>query len=466
MTTLRNRLAGAALAALATTLPAATADAHDPFLAWHGAPAQSATAPAEPKILAYRGAVLFDGTGGAPSRSGLTIVTRGERIAAVQPDSDPLPEAAELIDVAGLYVLPGLIDTHVHLATPPDAEAARAQMRRWLYSGVTAVRGMADDLRSVGELARQARVGEVPSPDIYYAALMAGEGFFKDPRTQAVSAGAVAGRTPWMQAITADTDLSLAVAMARGTSATGIKIYADLPADLVARIIAEAHRQGVPVWTHAMVYPATPEEVAVAGPDVMSHACILAHQGQAPGDRPVSYASRTPIDRAPFLKGDNPAVQDVLEEMRVQDIILDATVRVYAEQDRAAAAQGARQPLCSGPMVFALTRQAYDAGVAISAGTDGETPDSDAWPALIEELELLQNAVGIPPADVLVAATRTAARATNQTQDMGTIETGKLANLIFVAADPLKDVANLRSLRFTVKRGAAYPRADFRPPAD
>ena len=465
MTTIRTWRAGAALAAFAAMLTASPASAHDPFAAWHGAAAPNSTSAAEPKTVAYRGAVLFDGTG-APSRSGLTIITRGERIVAVQPDSAPLPDAAETVDVSGLYVLPGLIDTHVHVATPPDAEAARVQMRRWVYSGVTAVRGMADDLRSVGELARQARVGEVPSPDIYYAALMAGEGFFKDPRTQAVSAGAVAGRTPWMQAITADTDLPLAVAMARGTSATGIKIYADLPADLVARITTEAHRQGVPVWTHAMIYPATPQEVIDAGPDVMSHACILAHQAQAPADRPVSYASRTPIDRAPFLNGDNPVVQGLLEQMRDKGIVLDATVRVYAEQDRAAAAPGARQPICSGAMVFALTRQAYRAGVAISAGTDGETPDSDAWPALIEEMALLQNAVGMTPADVLVAATRTAARATHQTGDMGTIEAGKLANLVFVAADPLMDVANLRSLRLTVKRGKAFPRADFQPPAD
>ncbi|MEG1029175.1 MAG: amidohydrolase family protein, partial [Brevundimonas sp.] len=98
--------------------------------------------------------------------------------------------------------------------------------------------------------------------------------------------------------------------------------------------------------------------------------------------------------------------------------------------------------------------------------TDGETPDSDPWPALIEEMELLQNAVGMTPADVLIAATRTAARAVNQADDMGTLEAGKLANLVFVAADPTADVANLRSLRFTVKRGEPFQRAAFQASAD
>src|SRR5690606_35509729 len=110
-----------------------------------------------------------------------------------------------------------------------------------------------------------------------------------------------------------------------------------------------------------------------------------------------------------------------------------------------------------------LTRQAYRTGVAIAAGTDGETADSDPWPALIEELEMLQNEVGMRPVDVLRAATQTGARALNQADDMGVIKAGKLANMIFVAGDPLTDVAQLRRLTFTVKRGKVYRRADFQP---
>src|SRR3546814_13607272 len=78
---------------------------------------------------------------------------------------------------------------------------------------------MADDLRAVGDLARASLVGEIPAPDIYYAALMAGPPFFADPRVLSVSRGFAPGTAPWMPAIDAETDLRTAVTLARGTSA-------------------------------------------------------------------------------------------------------------------------------------------------------------------------------------------------------------------------------------------------------
>ena len=111
----------------------------------------------------YRNAVLIDGTG-APARPGTSIVVEGERIVAVLPDAAADAKDAQVVELHGQYVIPGLIDTHVHLATPPDAAEAQTTLRRQVYSGVTAVRSMADDTRSVGELSRQALVGEIPSP--------------------------------------------------------------------------------------------------------------------------------------------------------------------------------------------------------------------------------------------------------------------------------------------------------------
>ena len=415
-------------------------------------------AAAEPVL--YRNATLIDGTG-TPARPGMSVLVDGERIKDVQSnDRLPAPAGARVVDLTGKYLLPGLVDSHEHLATPPNRRQAEASLRRDLFGGVTAIRDMADDLRSVAELTRASLRAEIAAPDIYYAALMAGPSFFADPRTIAVSYGYTPGKTPWMQQIDATTDLREAVTLARGTSATAIKIYANLPADLVAKIAAEAHRQGILVWAHTAVYPATPAEVAAAKPDVMSHACSLGHQALG---TPQTYQSRTPMDPAPFLKSDNPDVARVLATMKANGTMLDATTSIYAHIEAEAAKDPkARKPLCTGAMSDALVRQAWKAGIELSTGTDWVAPYDDPWPTLHHELAALVK-LGMPPAEVIRAATLNGARAAGQADQIGSIQAGKLANLIVLAKDPTADIANLKTLNFTVKRGREYRRADFKP---
>lgn len=418
------------------------------------------TAP-EP-ITIYRGASLIDGTGG-PIRRDMAVVVAGETIRQVVPSRSLRPNAwrgARIVDLQGRYMLPGLIDSHQHLATPPNRRLATAMMRRDIYSGITAVRDMADDLREVRVLARMARGGQMEGPDIYYAALVAGPSFFEDPRTHAATRGVIAGKVPWMQAIDSRTDMRRAVADARSTGAAAIKIYANLPADLVRRITAEAHRQHMLVWAHAMVFPATPAEVIGAGPDSVSHVCYLAYQ--ASPRRPASYQDRFPVDYARFSGGDNPAMAALFREMRRRGVILDATDRVYVAAERRAR-PGGKPFHCTAELAARLTNQAWRAGVAISTGTDGYAPHASLYPALYEELELLAEKAGMPPGDVIRSATLIGARALGQERAMGTIAPGKLANMVVVARNPLENIANLRSVVFTVKRGRRFDRSDYRP---
>jgi len=412
----------------------------------------------------YRHATLIDGAGG-PARPGMSVLVVGERISAVEPDSriSP-PPGAEAVDLSGKYLLPGLIDSHEHLATPPNRRAAEANMRRDLYGGVTAIRDMADDLRSVAELARESRAGEVPGPDIYYAALMAGPSFFVDPRTHAATFGVEPGHAPWMQAIDGKTDIRNAVTLAKGTSATAIKIYANLPSDLVAKVTAEAHRQGMAVWTHSAIFPTTPAQVLDARPDVISHTCYMAYQVVGV---PASYQARVRIDPAAFTGGPNPVMAGLFARMKAQGTILDPTLRVYAEDaERFAKNPKGRAPFCDLHLAASLTRQAFRAGVPLSTGTDGIAPASDPWPTVYDELRLLIDKTGLTPSEAIHAATEVGARAAAQGADMGTIAPGKLANMLVLARDPTTDIENLKSLETTIKRGRAYPRAEFHPPTE
>jgi imidazolonepropionase-like amidohydrolase len=423
-----------------------------------------AAAPYEPPHAGtptvYRHASLIDGTG-APIKRDVAVITDGERIAAVVPDAAlnaAQLQGAKQVDLSGEFLLPGYIDSHQHLATPPNRPEAEARLKRDIYSGITGTRDMADDIRQIADITRAARVGEIPSPDINYVALIAGPGFFKDPRTEAIAYGAVAGQVPWEQAIDHSTDMPLAIARAKGTYATAVKIYADLPGELVAKITSEAHRQGMRAWAHGMVFPATPQEVVDAGVDTVSHTCYLAYQPMA--KRPDSYEHRFPIDASLFTH-DNPVMAKLYANMRQRGTILDATLHVYREVE-----EGARQqhkpPLCTVAFAGKLTNQAWRSGVQISTGTDGDTPIEEPWPSLFDEFQLLHDAAGLPPMAVIQAATITGAKAMGSDQDMGTIEPGKLANLVVLSANPLDDVRNMQAVVMTVKRGRQFLRSDYK----
>ncbi|HWE05546.1 MAG TPA: amidohydrolase family protein [Rhizomicrobium sp.] len=412
-----------------------------------------------PKLVVYRGAALIDGTGAALRRD-VAIVVDGERIRAVVPDAQAAAYArgATVIDVNGFYALPGLVDSHVHLATAPNRRYAEALLRRDLYSGVTAVRDMAGDARLLADLSRAALLNEIPSPDISYAALMAGPEFFRDPRTAEAARGAVPGEVPWMRAITTSTDLRLAVAEAHGTGATAIKIYADLPGTLVRNIVDEAHRQTLLVWAHAAVFPASPREVIDSGVDVVSHVCMLAYQ--ASEQMPRAYHNRAPVEEAKFT-GDNPQMDAIFADMKRRGTVLDATLYVYDSMWRVPNAQP--PPYCTLNLAEKLAAEAHRAGVAISAGTDAPGDWNDPYPSLDGELSLLAHGAGFSPMDAIVAATRIGAMTIGKSRETGTVEPGKLANFVFVSKNPLDDIANLKRVTMTVKRGRLYRRSAYRP---
>ncbi|MDE2662488.1 MAG: amidohydrolase family protein [Gemmatimonadota bacterium] len=451
---------------------------------------------AESETTIYEGVAILDGTG-APLMRDMSIVVRDGRIAALAPTDglslEDWPEA-EAEDARGLYVIPGLIESHTHLATRADRAAAEFELNRFIYGGVTTVRDMAGDVRALAELQRAALVGEIPAPDIHYAALVAGESFFVDPRTRSSSMGEVPGRVPWLQIVDDETDLAETIALARGTWATGLKTYASIEGPLLARIAAEARRQGMPVWSHTHVGPALPMDVARAGVTSMSHVCSLA--STAIPDEVMAEALAGRRSGRVDVDLDDPRIDAVLEEMKRQGTVLDATLKVgfFREQmtmarDSAAAppappaprpdaprpdapSEGPDAPppdprrrgvraACSAEESIGLTRRAHEAGVLIAAGTDAPPAPGAEWPALYEELAYFHERVGMPMADVIQTATRNGALTLGLEGEIGTVEEGKYANLVFLEADPTAGVENLKSIRFTLKRGGRFDRDEF-----
>lgn len=433
--------------------------ASPPVLNAKNSPAETAE-----NTTVYLNLSVIDGTG-TPLQKDRAIVVRGTKIAAILPSSEmknKVPEGAKVIDAKGMFAVPGLVDSHVHMATMPDDENAQVLLRRYVYGGITSIRDMAGDGRALADLARRTRLKEIAAPDLYYAALMAGPSFFTDPRPGMSAQGEKPGHVPWMQAITPETDMTEAVALARGTWASGIKIYANLAAEEVRRIAKEGRRQGIKVWAHSMVFPAFTREVVGTDVDVISHVCRLAFEISK--EKPTQYHHKVVPDYA-NLNPRHQKIKAILQTMKDKDVVLDATVWLYAELERMRQENPKVKTIpvkCPVDFAAKVTRFAHDLGVDISTGTDGATPEGAPYPALHEELDVLQNKVGMTPLQIIRSATYVGAKALGIEQETGTLEVGKKADIVIVTENPAKDISNLRSVFMTIKGGTEYSRRDFK----
>jgi imidazolonepropionase-like amidohydrolase len=402
--------------------------------------------------LLIRNVTLIDGTG-APPRPGFSLLARDGRFASIvaaEPAQEPA--AALTLDGHGLVAIPGLIDAHVHLSGSPWAQQVE-QLRRALHGGVTAVWDLAGDCRSTGDLARAALTGEIEAPAIYYASLMAGPAFFTDPRVVASSAGFRPGDAPWAREITATTDIVRAVAEARGTGATSLKLYAALDAATVRRIADEAHRQGLRIVAHGTVFPAKPGDLVDAGVTMLAHAAYLVWEGSAPS---TEFQKRAQGDFA-GVPVDSPAIEHLLRAMHDKDVALNPTLWIFADGPAKDAVAAQRTP-----WMRAVTRRAHQIGVRIVAGTDNMVPESGGLPNLHRELEELVNGAGLTPLQALTAATSAAAHAMGLDAERGALAPGRVADVVLLEASPADDIRNTRRIAYVVKDGRIVYQASVR----
>jgi imidazolonepropionase-like amidohydrolase len=425
------------------------------------------------------GATLWDGTGRAPVANAVTVV-RGDRILCAGGASEcPVPQGAKVIDAQGQFLIPGLIDSHVHLLFLQNGSAGEdlgLDLRDLLAQGITTVRDM-----GTSPAALLSRIpGFDAAPRVYAMQLVAGRRFFYPAmRPMRTERGIEMRQAPaltmqWLgwTPILFDRgdDPDSVVAQARRAGAIGLKLYAQLDSLSIRRLTTAAHRVGMPVWGHAWPQPANVGEQTRAGMDGVVHAAGMAGELFSSEDRDTLVndgALQSATARvATAAAADDPRILATLDSMAAQGVMFEPTLDATRHSVAAFDARMRHVPSLQEDYVRAaaafgmeVTRQAVKRGVSISAGTDHVAygPVGDRA-SLMDELRLYVDSIGLSPTRALLAATRDAARAIggDAGRQLGTIVAGHYADLVLVGKSPLENINNLESIEWVMRGGRIW----------
>jgi len=436
--------------------------------------------PPPPRAIA--GATLVDGRGGAPVANANVIVRGGKIDCAGTAAQCPVPEGIEVTDGKGMWLTPGLVDAHVHFSQTgwadgrPDALDVRAThpyekveadledhperyARSYVCSGVTSVFDVGGYSWTLGLADRFGN--DTLAPNVVAAGpLLSTLDHWLN----------LAGERQFIAITTEETARAAArYLVAKGAKA--IKVWyivsPDLPVEKNVPVVAaasdEATKAGLPLIVHAT-------GLAEAKASLRAGAKVLVHSVEdLPVDQEfIDLAKRngtiviptlTVIDgylrmfhgvvdrKAPAVDDPNHCVDRATLAKVAETATVDAGL-VKADSLARREARQTRFNKVTRENLAALVR----AGIPIATGTDAGNPLTLHGPAIYAEMEAMQ-ASGMMPMQVVVASTATASRAMGIDAATGTIEKGKIADLLLISGDPAKDVASFRKLRFVMRGG-------------
>ena len=385
------------------------------------------------RVIAIVGATLIDGRGGAPVLDA-AVVVRGERIVAVgKRASVSIPAGAEVVDANGLTLLPGLIDSHFHIDGDDPLPAL------YLTHGITSVR----DPGQWTEAYDIARKGPAPVPRLFLC------GPHLDSPPAAYPADSFIVRDA--------EETRLAVNRFADDGASAIKVYFRLPLALIRVATETAHARGLPVTSHLEIVDAT--DAIRAGVDGVEHATSFG-TALLPLRDAEKYRQAVLADNNARREGryqvwstvnlDTPRARAVFDLIVARGTVVSPTLAVFERQmgDK----DTTEMHVHAFKQMEAFVGRVYRAGAHVVVGSHSDVPHAKRGWAYQRELELLVES-GLTPMQAIVAGTLENARYFRASDRLGSVESGKLADLVLVEGNPLKNISNMRRIKRVMLNG-------------
>lgn len=383
--------------------------------------------------MAIVGATLIDGRGGAPVPDAVVVV-RGERITGAGPRvAVAIPPGAEVIRMDGAFVLPGLIDAHFHIDGDDGLPAL------FLAHGVTSVRDPGQWIEAYDA----ARGGTAPVPRLF----LTGPHLDSPPPAYPADSYLVRDRA---EAHAAATRL-----IADGASA--LKVYFRLPLDLIHEVVSVAHARGVPVTAHLEIVDAG--DALRAGVDGVEHVTSfgtnLSPTREAEKYRQAVVANNDARRDGRYqmwgkIDPDGARARALINLLIERGTFVSPTLAIY--ERRAGDRETTEAHVAGFKNMLAFTGRAHRAGVRVVVGSHSAVPHAARGWAYQREMELLVEA-GLTPLQAITAGTLENARFFRVADRLGSVEPGKLADLVIVEDDPLSDIRRMRRVKRVMLNG-------------
>jgi imidazolonepropionase-like amidohydrolase len=384
-------------------------------------------------VMAISGATLIDGYGGAPVPDAVVLI-RGEHIIAAGPRaSTPIPPQAEIVDARGLTLLPGLIDAHFHIDGDDGLPAL------YLTHGVTSIRDPGQWIEAYDVARKQS----APVPRLF----MMGPHLDSPPPAYPTDSHIVRDAE----------EARVAVNRLVDSGASGIKVYFRLPLGLIKVVVETAHARGVPVTSHLeIVNAADAIRVGLDGVEhVTSFGTALLPLREAEKYRQAVLADNNARREGRYQVWDkidlnSPRVTELLDLIVQRKTFVSPTLAVF--ERRAGDKDTTEMHVNAFRKMMAFVGLARRAGAHIVVGSHSDVPHAERGWAYQRELELLVES-GLTPMQAIVAGTTENARFFHAADRLGSIERGKIADLILVEGDPSKDISAMRHIRRVMLNG-------------